>query len=353
MEKLRVGFIGAGRISTLHALEYLKNPRADLVAVCDVNPKVAAMQAREWGVAENRVYTDYHDLLALPEIDMVEILLPHFLHLSVTLDAFAAGKHVSLQKPMAMSLEDADEMIAASKKAGKLFKVFENFIFSPPMQRAKALLDEGEIGDPVAIRIKTMACTSPDTWQVSSDSWSWHHDPKQSGGGAWLTDDGHHPYALGWFYMGMAKEMFVWAGETKGPHGTVDAPCFVTWRYSKNQFGSWEAILAKEMVINTDYYAADDYIEITGNKGVIWVTRGGHGKMYDRPPVTLHKGRETRTFSDMRTGWEQGFMQSTRQYIDAILEGGQPLLTGEQGRDILRWCAAAEKSAVTGQPAII
>ena len=104
MEKLRVGFIGTGRISDLHAIEYLNNPRAQLVTVCDADPEVAQARATAWGVPANRVFTDHHDLLAVKDVDLVEILTPHHLHYQHTLDAAAAGKHISLQKPMAISV---------------------------------------------------------------------------------------------------------------------------------------------------------------------------------------------------------------------------------------------------------
>ena len=118
MDKLRVGFIGTGRISDLHAIEYLQNEKSELVAVCDVNIENARQRAEAWGVPSNMVFTNYHDLLAEKEVDLVEILLPHHLHYQATLDAAAAGKHISLQKPMAITVEQADEMISATKKAG-------------------------------------------------------------------------------------------------------------------------------------------------------------------------------------------------------------------------------------------
>jgi predicted dehydrogenase len=349
MNTLRVGFIGTGRISTVHALEYLSNERAKIVAVSDVDPTVAHQRAAAWGVPENRVYSDYHDLLALPDVDMVEILLPHHLHLRATLDAAAAGKHISLQKPMANSLAEADEMVAAAKQAGVMFKVFENFIFFPPMQRAKALVEAGEIGDPITIRIKTTAGTSPNAWEVPASSWAWRRDRKQAGGGGWVTDDGHHMYALAWYFMGLAEQVHTWAGENEiVPGEAVDDPAIVSWKFPGNRFGSWEAVIAPQMVLNTDYYAADDRLEITGTKGIIWVTRG-HGKMLDIPPVILFRDRQLHGFSDMPVGWEQGFVLSTRHFIEAYFKGEPPCLTGEQGRDILRWCIAAEESARTGQ----
>src|SRR3954453_13783327 len=161
MDKLRVGFIGAGRISDLHAIEYLRNPRAAIVAVCNADPAVAARQARGWGGPEARTFTRAEDLLAVAEggggggvpeaqpfpraedllavdeVDLVEILLPHHLHAPVTLAALRAGKRVSVQKPMATSLADAEAMVGAAEAIGLFFKLFKNFVFYP-VRGAKA-----------------------------------------------------------------------------------------------------------------------------------------------------------------------------------------------------------------------
>ncbi len=349
MEKLRVGFIGTGRISDLHALEYLQNERAEIVAVSDINVAVAQQRAAQWGVSEDRVFTDYRDLLALPDVDLVEILLPHHLHHQATLDAAAAGKHISLQKPMALSVAQADEMIAAAEKAGVIFKVFENFIFYPPVQRAKALIEAGEIGEPLTIRIKSNSGTSPTMWDVPADAWAWRFDAEQCGGGPLVFDDGHHKFSLAWYFMGLAEEVHAWIGETRLGDGVVlDAPAIVSWKFANNRYGSLEVVNSPELLLETAHYAQDDRIEITGTKGVIWVTRG-HGKMMDVPPVVLYRDRQTFGYSDMPVGWEHSFINSTRQFIEAYFAGQPPSLTAWEGREILRFALAAQQSARMGQ----
>ncbi len=348
MEKLRVGFIGTGRISDLHALEYLANERAEIVAICDIDPANSAPRAAQWGVPANRVFADYRDLLALPEVDLVEILLPHHLHYQATVDAAAAGKHISLQKPMALSVQEADGMIAAAQQAGVIFKVFENFIFYPPVQRAKALIDAGEIGDPLTIRIKSNSGVSPTMWDVPPSAWAWRFKPDECGGGPLVFDDGHHKFSLAWYFMGLAEEVHAWIGETVQPSGLVlDSPAIVSWKFSNNRFGSLEAVSSPELVMDTQHYAQDDRIEITGTKGVIWITRG-HGKMMDIPPVILYRDRNIRAFSDMPTGWEHSFINSTRHFIDAYFAGDPPSLTAWEGREILRFALAAQESARHG-----
>jgi len=351
VDKLRVGFIGTGRISDLHAIEYRQNERAELVAVCDADEEIVRSRAAAWGIPEKRVFTDHRELLALPDVDMVEILTPHHLHYQHTLDAAAAGKHISLQKPMAISIAQADEMIAAAKQAGVIFKVFENFIFYPPVIRAKELIDAGEIGVPLTIRIKSNAANSPNAWPLRPATQEWRFRPELCGGGPLVFDDGHHKFSLAWYFMGMAEEVHAWIGRVEahlgGKSGVIDTPAIVSWKFPGNRFGSLEVVYSPEMIVDTRHYAQDDRIEITGTQGVIWISRG-HGKMMDVPPVVMYKDRKTYTFSDMPVGWEYSFINSTRHFIDAYFDGRPPSLTGEQGRDILRFALAAQESARIG-----
>jgi predicted dehydrogenase len=350
MDKLRVGIIGTGRISDLHAIEYLANPRTEIVAAADAVVENARRRGQAWGVRDDHIFGSYHDLLALPDVDLVEILLPHHLHCQATIDAAAAGKHISVQKPMALSTAQAGEMIAAARSAGVFFKVFENFIFYPPVQRAKALVDAGEIGDLLSIRIKSNAATSPNAWVVPAAAQAWRYDPAQNGGGPLVFDDGHHKFALGWHFMGQAEEVHAWIGATEvAPGAVLDAPSIVSWKFANGRVGALEVVYSPELVLDTQHYAQDDRIELTGTKGVIWITRG-HGKMMDVPPVVMYRDRRTFTFSDMPVGWEHSFINSTRHMIDAFFAGEPPSLTGEQGRAVLAFTLAAQESARQGRP---
>ena len=348
MNKLRVGFIGTGRISDLHAMGYLQDARSTIVAASDVNRELALKRGAEWGVAENRIFADYHDLLSLPDVDAVEILLPHHLHRVAAVEAARAKKHVSLQKPMALTLAEANEIIQTAKREGVMLKIFENFIFYPPVQRAKALIEAGEIGDPLTIRIKSNSATSPNAWEVPRSAWAWRFNRAENGGGPLVFDDGHHKFSLAWHFMGQAEEVHAWIGATQLAEGVVlDAPAIISWKFPGNRYGSLEVVNSPQMIVDTRFYAQDDRIEITGTRGVVWVTRG-HGRMLDVPPVVLYRDGKTTGYSDMHTGWEHSFINSTQHFITSCLKGEPPVLTGEQGREILRLLLAAHESAQTG-----
>ena len=156
MRPIRVGIVGCGRISDLHALGYRGrdgDSHARISAVCDAKKGRARQKAREWGVAPAKIYTDYLSLLADPEVDLVELLVPHHLHAEMTVAACQHGKHVSVQKPMALTAAEADRMVQAAERAGVTLRVFENFVFYEPHVRAKAMIDAGEIGEPQMIRL--------------------------------------------------------------------------------------------------------------------------------------------------------------------------------------------------------
>lgn len=348
-DQIRVAIIGTGRISDLHAIEYLANPNARIVALCDRDTGLCAERAKAWGLGDVRIFDDYEAVLRDPDIDLVEILLPHHLHLNAALAAIAAGKAVSLQKPMCVSLEEADRLVEAAATAKAPVKIFENFIFYPPVTKAKALIDEGAIGTPVSIRIKSNPGKSQTAWAVPHSADAWRQDRSQNGGGPLVFDDGHHKFALAWQFMGNPEEVHAFIGQTQRPDGFwFDAPAAITFRFPGNRMGNLEVAYSPEMEIITRHYAQDDRVEITGTHGVIWINCG-HGRIGDPPPVALYRDGSVQTFHNLETGWEASFVHSTRHYIDALRTGKAPRLTAREGRTVLRFALAAEQSAREGR----
>lgn len=346
---LNVGIIGTGRISDLHALEYLASDRARISAVCDLDEDSARRRAAAWGVPAQRVFRAYGDLLALPDIDLVEILLPHDLHAPVALDALHAGKHVSVQKPMATTLADADRMIDAAARAGLSLRVFENALFFPPIVKARELIEAGAIGEPLSIRIKANKGDPRLAWEVPASARTWRQDSARSGGGPLTFDDGHHKFAVAWHFMGPAQAVHAWIEHTEIEPGFVlDCPAQISWRFANRRFGSLEVVYSPQLQVLTRQYAQHDPVEITGTRGVIQITCG-HARIAEMPPVVLYRDGQVRTFPDVPHDWAQSFVAATRHHIEALHAGREPLLTGAQGREILRFCLAAQRSASLGR----
>lgn len=344
-----VGIIGTGRISDLHAIEYRQSADGRIVALCDRDVTLAESRAAAWGLSNATITDDIDALLARPDVDLVEILLPHHLHLEVALKAIAAGKAVSLQKPMCVSLEDADRLVAAAESAALPVKIFENFIFYPPVIRARKLIDDGAIGTPLSIRIKSNPGTSATAWAIPKGATAWRQDKSKSGGGPLVFDDGHHKFALAWHFMGNPTDVHAFIGATECTDGTwLDAQSIVSFRFPDNRIGNLEVVYSPELEIATKHYAQDDRVEITGTKGVLWINCG-HGRLGDPPPVALYRDGSVATFDDMPTGWEESFVLSTRHFLNALARGAPPVLTADEGRQVLRFALAAEESARTGR----
>ncbi len=140
-----VAVIGAGGIGQDHLASFKLHPAARVVAIADVSEERAQESADRFGVPE--VVSDYKELLARPDIDVVSIALPNYLHAPVALDALRAGKHVMLDKPMATNARDAAKLVTEARRRGVLFMVGQNFRFNAETQTAKRVIETGALGE--------------------------------------------------------------------------------------------------------------------------------------------------------------------------------------------------------------
>ena len=208
MTAINVAIVGCGRISDLHQLGYHDRNDARIVAVCDTRKGRAEKKADAWGVPREKVYTDFAKLLADPSVRLVELLVPHHLHAEMTVAACEAGKHVSVQKPMALTASEANQMIEASERYGTVLRVYENFVFYPPHVRAKAMIEAGEIGEPQMIRMHVGTGKSETEWKVPLASWLWRINEAKCGGGPLIFDHGYHLFSLAHYLMGEVERVY-------------------------------------------------------------------------------------------------------------------------------------------------
>ncbi len=345
-ERIRIGVIGCGRISDLQCLGYLEHPSAEITAVCDVDLALAERRAREWGA--RRAYANVDELLADPDVDAVEILTPHHLHAAQAIAALEAGKHVSLQKPPVLSLAEWDDVCTAARRAGRTLRVFENFMYYPPNVKAKELIAQGAIGEPLSVRLKTAAGHPSSGWTVEPSSQAWRMDPSRCGGGPTTFDHGYHCYNMGRFFIPAEIERvhaFIhWF--RVGDGGWYDGPALISWKYAGDmpRYGSWEVIGSLGMKVRSKYYVSDDRIEIHGTRGIIWVNRCT-GQLLDEPAVVLYADGETRAFHALDVDWADSFRLGTRDFVDALREGREPPQNAEAARQTLAFALAAGRSA--------
>lgn len=346
---LRVGIAGLGRIFDLNGLGYVGNQDVEVVGLCDIRQE--AVTQRQTMFPGARGVTRYEDLLKL-DLDLVDILSPHPLHEDMAVAAMEAGAHVSVQKPMAMTTAECDAMIAASVRTDRRLKVFENFVFYPPLVKARELLLSGAIGAPKHFRMKVVIGDRSGAWHVSPEANAWRYELGEKGqGGPIVFDHGHHMMAVAMWLFGDVRDCFAQIEETRAPgRPPVDAPATLIWRHKDPPIHAmWDVSLALKMTVRTDYYASHEQFEIQGESGIITVTRCSD-RMLDEPVLTLYSGGEVRAWHNIQDDWGESFRLSTLHFID-VLKGREPqqILTGEEGRRVIDLFHMFDRSSREGR----
>ncbi|MFQ5603980.1 MAG: Gfo/Idh/MocA family protein [bacterium] len=348
MPSLKVGIVGCGRISHLHFLGYRDNRKAVVTAVCDRNRNRARQRAKSWHV--EKVFTDYQRFLEDPETELIELLVPHDLHAPMTIAACQAGKHVSVQKPMALTVAEAEQMIQAAAENRVILRIFENFVFYPPFVKARQMLQAGEIGEPRMLRVHMNTGTQKTGWDVPLSAWYWRFNEKRAGGGPIVFDHGYHLFSLAYHLLGKVKRVSAWIDRSPIiPTKTVDAPATVMMQFKKARcYGVMDFVHTPQMQIDSDYYADDNRVEIIGDKGVLMINRFT-ARALDLPPLLMFRNGKTTHIAVDRMSWEHSFIDATRHLVRVIKNGGQPELDGETGKYVLQFTLAALQSAQTGK----
>ena len=201
--KLQVGLIGCGGIANQKHLPGLKanEDKNDMVAFCDIIESRAQAAADKYGAPGSKVYTDYKELLADPEIDVVHVLTPNVSHCAITVDAFAAGKHVLCEKPMAATSEDAQKMLDAWRKSGKKFTIGYQNRFRPEVQALHKACEKGELGEIYYAEANAIRRRAVPTWGVFPN--------KALQGGGPLIDIGTHSLDMTLWMMNNYKPVSV------------------------------------------------------------------------------------------------------------------------------------------------
>jgi predicted dehydrogenase len=194
--KVRVGMIGLGGISFSHEAGYNEFAEAcEIVALCDINQE--EVDNRKAMYPDARGYTRYQDLLADPNVDMVDITAPHTLHYPIAKAALEAGKHVLVEKPITVESAQGEELIALAKREGLKFSVAENTHFITAYLKAEEILKEGLLGDIWSVR---SLIAGSEVGRIKDPN-LWHG--KAPYGGVILDSAVHNFYLYKWLFGGV------------------------------------------------------------------------------------------------------------------------------------------------------
>ena len=336
--KVRVGIVGAGFIGHLHAEALARVPNAEVVALASPSPERGQALAAAFGIP--RHFTDYAEMLAQADLDLVTVGVPNDLHAQVCIDAAEAGVHVVCEKPLCLTLAEADQIIAAGRANNVKVMYAEELMFAPKYVRAKQLVDEGALGDVFLVK---------QSEEHAGPHAPWFWDVRRSGGGV-LLDMGCHSIAFCRWVLGNRPIVQVSATMGTFVHddktlGEDHALCVLT--FAGGAIALCENSWAKGGGV-------DDRAEIYGSKGNTRadLLRGsslttwsdvGYGYAVEKAETTTGW-----TFTMYEESWNYGFPQEMQHFVDCVQRDEPPLVTAEDGRAVLEVIYAAYRSAGTG-----
>ncbi|BCX02309.1 MAG: dehydrogenase [Candidatus Roseilinea sp.] len=327
--------IGAGLFGERHAQAYSRHHAVDFVSVCDLNADRAQAIAAKYGA--RRWTTDYREVLANPNVRAVSVATPDHLHREVAVACAKAGKHLLVEKPLATTVEDAEAIVEAARRAGVMLMVdFHNRV-NPPMAQAREAIRRGDIGRPAYVYARLSNTTAIPTemlkWAGQSSA-LWFLASHMIDVVRWMLEDEIvRVYAVG--RDGILKRMGV---DTTDFH-------VATVEFSRGAVAVFEHAW---ILPRTHATVKDLKLEILGDGGAIYID-ASHNRT-----IEVYSA-ERATFPDVLappTGEHlTGFvLDSIAYFVDAVTRGTPVLATGEDGVAVTRAICAIIASAKTGAP---
>jgi phthalate 4,5-cis-dihydrodiol dehydrogenase len=321
---IRIGIIGAGAFGAKHAQAIASVDGVKVVASSRRNSAALTEYTNRFG---GRGYTDYHDLLNDNEVDAVVVATPHQTHTSVVEAAANAGKHILLEKPMALTLGECDRILHWAKEAGIKLMLGHTGHFIPAMQSAKKLLESGEMGEVVyGVATKSKQWMNPDRRE-------WHLD-RTCGGGMWMTIGVHALDQLTWL-VGAPVEKVSAQMQTRFHDQKADDTGMAFLRYADGATGTAVAIGFQTGVFTF-------VTELTCTKGMLKIDNGrgvfiGKDEQWQLVPGST---RENWMAAALANEWQA--------FANAIEHDSETAVTGEFGRHIMAVAFASEESSRLG-----
>jgi scyllo-inositol 2-dehydrogenase (NAD+) len=327
--------VGAGRAGLVHARNLTEHtPDAVVVAVVDGEPDRAKSLAR-W-VGATGCHATLDEALEKTSFDAVVISTPTFTHRDLAVRAAGAGKHVFCEKPMALTIEECDDMIQAAKSSGVALQIGFMRRFQQEFVEARRRIAAGDVGEPMVVKSLTRGPGLP-------PSWAW--DLEKSNG--MLAEVNSHDFdCVRWLAGSDITRVYAETANRKGASRGVEVANFydnavVTLRFASGAVGTIDGTCPAD-------YGYDARVEIVGSEGLLIVgdVRG--------QPIVEARDRDVGAITPLHRTWpdrfEQGYRDEMRSFVSAALSGDRPTVTGEDGRHAVSAVRAANRSWMEERP---
>lgn len=334
MDKLKLCLIGAGRAGMVHARNYqFEISNTKIVAVVDANKKVAEEAAKELNASN--FFIEFEEALAGVEFDAVCIGAPTFVHAETVIRAADAGKHIFCEKPLSTTLKEAEQMENAIKRNNVKFQIGFMRRFDQNFLKAKKIIDQGEIGNPILVKSVGRGPGLPPQWYC---------DVKRSNG--LLAEVNSHDFdALRWLSGSDYEQVYALADNFKCPQYKEEYPDFydtaaVSLRFKNGVLGLIDGCCPAT-------YGYDARMEILGTEGMLQIgsQQASSVLVWNNKSQLIKEGNRS-----WRILFKDAYLEEDKHFANCILNNEEPKVSIEDGKKAIEIVIAANKSIETGQP---
>ncbi|MCP4855016.1 MAG: Gfo/Idh/MocA family oxidoreductase [Fuerstiella sp.] len=326
-KSVRWGVIGLGWFGEVHADNLAEMPDIELTALCTRRPERLAEIADRLDVEKR--YTDYQQLLADPDVDAVSVTTHFYDHRQITIDALRAGKYVLLEKPMAPTVADCDQIVKAAEETGGLFMVGHICRFDPRVALAKEAIEQGRIGKIISMHARRNLSKAIGSLLLDDIS-------------ALMGDGIHDADLMLWFSQANVQTVYaqeVHPGQHKHPDGG--------WSIARLDNGAVAVVESVWHLPESTPYAIDARLEVIGTEGALYINCGEAGlEIHDaagvKMPDTMYWPRPFGRYAGV-------LQEELRYFANCVRSGETPTrITPGESRAAVAWMAAATESAQSG-----
>jgi len=338
MSRIRFGLIGYGAWGSHHARAIAQIPEAELAAIC-----VRSDEGRKQAAAEHpqaKLYADYREMLEREAFDVADVVLPSDLHFQVASAVLSSGRHLLLEKPMALAVDDCTRLVDLAKSKNRLLAVGHELRHSSLWGKVKQLVDAGAIGEPLYAMIEL--------WRkpYRLGSGGWRYDIHRVGN--WVLEEPIHFFDLArWYFSQVGEPVSVYAAANgKQPdhpelHDNFSAIVnFTGGRYAliSQTLAAWEH---------------HQTVKLTGSSGALWARWSGAMDRTFEPSFGLQMlsgDRLTDVPIEKKSGEVYELVDEIAAFARAVRDGTAPACSGEDGRWSVAMCLKAQQSLDEGRP---
>jgi myo-inositol 2-dehydrogenase / D-chiro-inositol 1-dehydrogenase len=338
MANIRFGLIGYGAWGSHHARSIAAVSGAELTAICSRSEASRAQAAKDYPQAQ--VYADYRDMLSREALDVVDVVLPSDLHYVVANDVLAAGRHLLLEKPMALGIAECDELVKLAKQHGLVLAVGHELRLSSLWGKVKQLVDQGAIGEPLYALIELWR----NPYRLGSEGW--RYDLKRVGN--WVLEEPIHFFDLArWYFARSGEPVSVYA-QANGRH--ADRP------HLHDNFSAMVTFPVNRYAVISQSLCGWQHhqvVKITGTDGALVARWSGAMDRTFEPEHSLEllQGDQLQSVPiEKPSGEVYELVAEIESVVRAVRDGQPPVCTGWDGRWSVAMCLKACESIEHGGP---